>query len=128
MRYLKEPVFDLDPVKTFKAGDFTKGKMKDIFINCYQGDVDCVRIRHESFGDSYLIPVNTAKVMCLGAALKDESLSKYIGLHKDDESKSILEFSMENETDYIMHLFCDYFEIEFMSWFELLIFMTTGDN
>jgi len=52
----------------FKAGDFTSGKMGDIFKQCYLHRIAI--INHKQFGQSYMIPKESFKTLALNELLK----------------------------------------------------------
>jgi len=124
MKYFKETRYDFDAVKTFKAGDFTKGKMSNIFSECFHGQAACARISHNQHGDAYLMPVYIIKLIALSIAGNDDRLSEYILCASDHKELSMLEASMDMHDDYLIHVIGDHFETELNSWHEVLILLT----
>jgi hypothetical protein len=73
----------------FKAGDFTSGKMGEIFKTCYMGGLAI--INHKQFGNAYLIPEDEIRLMAL-AKLKPLDVSGYNLNHACKTVESVREF------------------------------------
>jgi hypothetical protein len=63
----------MDYIDRYKAGDFTSGKMGEIFKNCFM-DSRTVVINHKVFGDCYMIPEGDIK------RVSNFVLSSFLGL------------------------------------------------
>ena len=52
-----------DYINNFKAGDFTSGKMGEIFKTCHMDKLAV--ITHKQFGTAYLVPEDEIRLMAL---------------------------------------------------------------
>ena len=59
----------------FKAGDFTSGKMADIFKACYMRDIAI--ISHKQFGKSYMIPEEFFRNMSINLLMKNKKFKEF---------------------------------------------------
>lgn len=101
----------------FKAGDFTSGKMGEIFKSCFIKDLAI--INHKQFGRAYMVPEEIIAVGALAALEKNCNFQRFSkGLCGKDSSYE--DFLKENrETQ--MHHIEDFFETEFDSWLDVLM-------
>lgn len=103
-------------IKEYRAGDFTSGKMGEIFKQCYLKDIAV--INHKQFGKAYLMPEEIVRVCVLNILLKQKGFGRYIkGIVSKDSGEQ--DFLQQHEK-YQMHSIEDYFEEEFESWFSVL--------
>ena len=103
-------------MKEFKAGDFTSGKMGEIFKECFLQDVAV--INHKQFGKAYMIPESIVRTMVLNILEKRNHFKEYAKgwEHKDSTFQDFLKLD-ENEQ---MHVIQDYYSDHFGSWFEVI--------
>jgi hypothetical protein len=108
-------------MKEFKAGDFTSGKMGDIYKECYKNEVAV--INHKQFGISYLVPEIVIISQCLMLLQADDKFLEFQKFALCDPSikkeKAPLEF-LKLPRDAQMHWIEDFFEEEFDTWLEVL--------
>jgi hypothetical protein len=103
-------------IKEYRAGDFTSGKMSEIFKECYLKDIAV--INHKQFGKSYLVPEEIIRVCVLNILLKQKGFIRYIkGIVDKDSGEH--EF-LQQDIKFQMHFIEDYFEDEFETWFSVL--------
>jgi hypothetical protein len=99
-------------IKVFKAGDFTSGKMSEIFKECFFKDI--AHINHKQFGDAYLIPSETLRVLAIELFSKtkkgrefmvhagnDDSGQGFLQLHEEDQLHHIDDFFHEGIEDWL---------------------------
>ena len=99
--------------KRFKAGDFTSGKMGEIFKTCHHS-MDLVYIDHKQFGAANLIPEEyIAFIVCRGVKLNKKFNDFYAGEYKGDDFSGL---DYDQAFDVINDFLCDGFE----SWFDML--------
>jgi len=100
----------------FKAGDFTSGKMGEIFKECFLRDVAV--INHKQFGKAYMIPESIVRTMVLNILEKRNHFKEYA---KGWESKeaTFQDFLKLDEGEQ-MHVIQDYYSDHFGSWFEVM--------
>ena len=108
-------------MKEFKAGDFTSGKMSEIFKECYINDTAV--INHKQFGVSYLVPEDLIRVQCLLFLQSDPKFVEFqrfaVGdpvLKKGKESQEFSKLPKEDQ----MHWIEDFFEEEVDTWLEVI--------
>tara|TARA_R110002111_G_scaffold44030_8_gene80255 strand:+ start:1853 stop:2176 length:324 start_codon:yes stop_codon:yes gene_type:complete len=100
----------------FKAGDFTSGKMGDIFKACFlRGGA---QINHKQFGSAFLIPEETIRDIVLIILFKRKDFKRYAtGIcHMDSDLSDFAKLNPENQKHYIE----DYFEDECDNWYQVL--------
>ena len=108
-------------MNTYKAGDFTSGKMGEIFKNCFRDDY--VTITHKQFGVMYLVDEEIIKTMAISKLQRSKSFEKYQKLCTG--WKEGCKFSPSRmfgilDAEAQMHYIEDFFEDEFCNWFEVL--------
>ena len=102
----------------YKAGDFTSGKMSEIFKQCFIKDL--AKINHKQHGMAYMIPEEIIRVLALVlfdkvpggreyALVVSPKKGDFIKLHQDDQ----------------MHAIEDFYNEEFDSWFGLVCHICT---
>ena len=104
--------------EVFKAGDFTSGKMAEIFKECFFKDI--AHINHKQFGDAYLIPLEVIRVLAielLGKTEKGRDLMAYAG--NDDSCQGFLQLSKEEQ----LHHIDDFFLGGIEDWLTALAYM-----
>ena len=108
-------------IDTYKAGDFTSGKMGEIFRNCF--NKDHVIINHKQFGNSYLVDEKIIQTMAVSMLHQNSDFLEYqkscTGWNEDSKYSPYRLFGlldMESQ----MHFIEDFYEEEFDSWFEIL--------
>ena len=108
-------------IDIYKAGDFTSGKMGQIFKNCFKKDF--VVINHKQFGNAYLVDESIIRTMAVDRLQDKELFVKYqefcTGWNKESKHNSYRLFGLLHEDDQ-KHFIEDFFEEEFHSWFEIL--------
>tara|TARA_R110000824_G_C15002762_1_gene656421 strand:+ start:415 stop:738 length:324 start_codon:yes stop_codon:yes gene_type:complete len=100
----------------FKAGDFTSGKMGEIFKACFlRGGAE---ISHKQFGNAFLIPEDTIREIVLIILFKREDFERYVtGIcHMDSDPSDFAKLKPESQKHYIE----DYFEDECDNWYQVL--------
>jgi|TARA_R110000744_G_scaffold293749_1_gene404027 hypothetical protein len=103
-------------IKEYRAGDFTSGKMGEIFKQCYLRDMAV--INHKQFGKAYLMPEEIVRTCVLNILLKQKGFIGYIkGIV--DKNSGEQEFLQQHEK-FQLHAIEDYFEDEFQNWFSVL--------
>ena len=63
--------------KTFKAGDFTSGKMGEIFKHCFQ-DKKTTIISHKQFGELAMIPESYIEFMVIKSLRQNEHFREFM--------------------------------------------------
>ena len=103
-------------MKEFKAGDFTSGKMGEIFKECFLHDMAV--INHKQFGKAYMIPENIVRSMVLNILEKRSHFKEYTKgwEHKDATFQDFLKLDEDEQ----MHAIQDYHSDHFSSWFEVM--------
>jgi len=100
----------------FKAGDFTSGKMGEIFKSCFIKDMAV--INHKQFGKAYMIPEEIVRVVVINLLSKHNEFYKYskgiCGRNSDIQAFMKLEAKAQ------MHYIEDFYETEFDTWFEII--------
>lgn len=96
----------------FKAGDFTSGKMSEIFKKCFIEDLAV--INHKQFGKAYMIPEETLAVSVKVILENNESFSKYMKYADPNGDFWI------NEDEFIFHAISDYYNDHADNWLEVL--------
>jgi hypothetical protein len=107
-------------MKEFKAGDFTSGKMGEIFKDCFFKDIAI--INHKQFGRAYMIPeckVKEAVLLALHLAPKFAEYEIYCTSDVKGKDTAQRKFA-ELDNDVQIHMIEDFFEDEFENWFEIL--------
>ena len=106
-------------MKEFKAGDFTSGKMGEIFRECFIKDG--VVISHKQFGKAYLIPEDIIHAIVLFKLEKNAEFNEFASFRdsKDGTFKDYLSL----ESDLQMRVIQAYFSNDFEYWFDVLIFL-----
>ena len=99
--------------KHFKAGDFTSGKMGEIFKSCHNS-LDLVCIDHKQFGSANLIPVEyIAHIVCRSVRrnnkFKEFMLLEYLGI-------DFIELNYDDAFDIVNDFLCKGFD----SWFDMM--------
>tara|TARA_R110002020_G_scaffold318054_1_gene533653 strand:- start:456 stop:833 length:378 start_codon:yes stop_codon:yes gene_type:complete len=113
-------------MKTFKAGDFTSGKMGEIFKSCYIED-GITTISHKQFGLSYLIPEQYVKFVCIHIIKQDKGI---LDLLKEDHSISVVNEFLTGDSNDGLEFISNYFMVDLDTWFEVLVniaFLRGGD-
>ena len=109
-------------MKEFKAGDFTSGKMNEIFKECYLNDTAV--INHKQFGVSYLVPEDLIRVQCLMFLQADHRFTEFerfaIGDTGLENKMADQEFSKLAKKDQL-HWIEDFFEEEVDTWMEVMV-------
>ena len=100
-------------MERYKAGDFTSGKMGEIFKTCFQQD--SVLINHKQFGDMFLINSDNVRVLCVV-----DYLAK-IGIDGDHWLKS------ESEKDQLSILNKAY-GMNFDNWLDMLFYSANPET
>ena len=100
----------------FKAGDFTSGKMGEIFKECFLRDVAV--INHKQFGKAYMIPESIVRTMVLNILEKRNHFKEYAKGWESKEAK-FQDFLKLDEGEQ-MHVIQDYYSDHFGSWFEVM--------
>jgi len=66
-------------MKDFKAGDFTSGKMGEIFKSCFIDDIAV--INHKQFGKAYMIPDVFFRVLAQNQLLKNKKFRDFADMN-----------------------------------------------
>jgi hypothetical protein len=107
-------------MKKYKAGDFTSGKMGEIFKNCFTHDY--VPINHKQFGDMYLVDQEIIKTMAIRGLQTDSEFVKhaefYTGGLEAPQSEPKIFRLMCDETQF--QCVRDFYEGHISNWFEVL--------
>ena len=100
----------------FKAGDFTSGKMGEIFKECFLKSG--TKITHKQFGNAFLISESTIREIVLILLFKRKDFVRYItGIcHKDSDTNDFAKLDPKCQKHYIE----DYFEDECDNWYQVL--------
>ena len=107
-------------MNTYKAGDFTSGKMGDIFRNCFRDDY--VIITHKQFGRSYLVDEDIIKSMAITKLQLDSKFVKHYQFYTggletaEPEPKDFRLMCDEVQ----MQCIRDFYEGHISNWFEVL--------
>tara|TARA_R110000851_G_scaffold301271_1_gene457635 strand:- start:59 stop:403 length:345 start_codon:yes stop_codon:yes gene_type:complete len=105
---------------TYKAGDFTSGKMGEIYKNCFKDDY--VVITHKQFGKMYLVDEEIIKNMAIGRLQLDNEFVKhsesYTGELEMPEAQPKVFRLMCDETQ--IQCVKDFYEGHISNWFEVL--------
>ena len=101
----------------FKAGDFTSGKMGDIFKSCHHS-LDLVFVDHKQFGAANLIPEEYIAFIVV-RALKDNTHFKGF-IESECDGLSFLGFT-ELTYDDAFNVINDYLCEGFSSWFDVMV-------
>ena len=107
-------------MKEFKAGDFTSGKMGEIFRECFIRDG--VVINHKQFGKSYLISDNIIRATALCILKNDADFYEFVAARgaNDGVFDDYLSLDSDDQMSVIQDYFEDSFEGSLESWFEVL--------
>lgn len=99
----------------FKAGDFTSGKMGEIFKQCYIHDIAI--IDHKQFGRAYMIPDVFFRVLAKNELLKIKEFTEFVEINFG----SVDEFALADDNRCFEKIE-GYFggELEFFDWFSIL--------
>jgi|GEM_PF-6340321 len=104
----------------YKAGDFTSGKMGEIYKNCFRDDY--VVITHKQFGSMYLVDEEIIKTMAIRRLLINGEFERhyqfYTGELEIAESEPKNFWLMCDETQ--MQCIRDFYEGHINNWFEVL--------
>lgn len=103
----------------FKAGDFTSGKMADIFKKCYMNDIAI--IDHKQFGRSYMIPVEFFRALAKNEMLQLKSFVEFVEINFG----SVDAFNLADD-EHCFKEIKEYFggEVEADNWFSILAHAT----
>ena len=103
-------------MKEFKAGDFTSGKMGEIFKECYFNSATI--INHKQFGKSYMIPVDMIRIIVLNITSKRPNFKDFADgfLFKGSTIQDIGNLDQEKQ----LMAMCEFYEEDFDTWFEML--------
>jgi hypothetical protein len=101
-------------MKEFKAGDFTSGKMGEIFKECFFRDV--VVINHKQFGKAYMMPDDLVKAMVFNILEKRPTFVEFVSTGDNTITDFFL---LEDEKQ--LSVVSSYFTDDFHGcWFEVL--------
>lgn len=105
----------------FKAGDFTSGKMADIFKACYIRDIAV--ISHKQFGESYMIPSEFFRVLAKKHLLKNPRFKEF-----SDMNFGSAQAFLQAEDSHCFEEIEEYFggEIDIDNWFDVLNHILSG--
>ena len=101
----------------YKAGDFTSGKMGEIFKKCFTDDV-CV-ISHKQFGTMYLINEDPIRVLAIDLLTKSWGFDEYMN-YNEYTLDGIMKMSEEDQ----FTLASCYFELDFNNWIEVIFHLS----
>lgn len=106
----------MDMENIFKAGDFTSGKMAEIFKSCFFGGDfgDLAIINHKQFGTAYLIPEDSIRIACTLILNRSKSFQNYMNYCDRDGD------FWTNEEEAIFHFIGDYYEDHVNHWDDVL--------
>ena len=102
----------------FKAGDFTSGKMGDIFKQCYLHDIAI--IRHKQFGESYMIPTDLFRALAKSELLKIEKFREFADMNFGSQQAFFDAYD-----DHCFEEITEYFggELDCLDWFIILSYV-----
>ena len=108
----------------YKAGDFTSGKMGDIFKTCYLS-LDLSVINHKQFGESNLIPVEYIEFLITCALRKNCLFNEFLDSERHMSFDDFSSFKSDTKFEIVNDFLCD----GFTSWFDVMtgLFLVWGD-
>lgn len=95
----------------YKAGDFTNGKMNEIFKKC--GAECAVKVSHKQFGDTFLLSEDFVADSAIKMLLSN---SKFNDFYRD----SLVDLSRDEQLQEVS----EYFGINFCDWGNMLFIIT----
>lgn len=112
-------------VKTFKAGDFTSGKMGEIFKTCHHS-LDLATISHKQFGDANLIPVEFIEFIATRGLSRNCLFNQFLDSERSMSIDDFMSFKSETKFEIVNDFLCD----GFTSWFDMMtgLFLVWSDS
>ena len=94
----------------FKAGDFTSGKMGDIYKECYRNELAV--INHKQFGKAYLIPEQFLCELVVNNLHKNKKFKTFIkGIKINNENEFF-----DNDSEELLLIVESYFKVKLSNW------------
>ena len=103
-------------IVSYKAGDFTSGKMGEIFKTCHHS-LSLAEITHKQFGNANLIPVEYIEFIVTRGLSKNDEFNSFL---ESDEVKMSVDDFIELESQVKFDIVNEFLHGGFMSWFDVM--------